>query len=175
MEKMPHGIGKQSLVRPENRCLKKREQCRREQEGDEEENRSFLLSAVDGRLLYVTQVGTRQPSARSRLRSWGRLRSPRLQTDGSPYVVSHSTCFPTAAVYMVIRSITPSETERGGQKGREGERERERSMSVSQRCEQNKSERGARKAHRVINASEFRSHTEMGGVHLFLWFSLSHA
>lgn len=50
------------------------------------------------------------------------------------------------------------ERERGGQKGREGESERERereiSMSVSQRCEQHKSERGARKArHCVVNAS----------------------
>lgn len=66
-------------------------------------------------------------------------------------MVSHSTCFPSAAVYMVIRSITPSETERERERAedRRGGRVREISMSVSQR-----SERGARKArHCVVNAS----------------------
>ncbi len=173
---MPHGIGKQSLVRPENRCLKKREQCRREQEGDEEEKRSFLLSAVDGRLLCVTQWGHTAireiPAEVLRTSALTTAADRRLSIRGFPfYLLPDGCCLHGDPLHYSFR-----DRERGGQKGRgrerkrrEREREREREIcSVSQRCEQNKSERGARKAHRVINASEFRSHTEMGGVHLFL-------
>lgn len=92
----------------------------------------------------------------------------RLSIRGFPfYLLPDGCCLHGDPLHYSFR-----DRERGGQKGREGERERGRereiSMSVSQRCEQHKSERGARKAHCVINASAFRSHTEVGGVHLFL-------